>query len=181
MINEEKISEYDGYSIYRVSNGKDDSYEIWQHGRKLMSCPTEADAVDWIKDDKKVDEKASKALLSVLNGVPVREAIMAVCDFVDHRSLKEKKVDIRELESAIKDAVSFYMQSEGFDANEVRQYSSVICEETEDGIRVEVGAEISLEGCFDLAEQLDKVVTEFDPDAYFDIECPGRLVAIVQV
>lgn len=65
----------------------------------------------------------------------------------------------------------------GFDEKEVDEYSRIDVEPDPDydGIRIEVGAELSYEGLDELREILDKTLNLYVKDAYFDMAEPGIL------
>ena len=67
----------------------------------------------------------------------------------------------------------------GFDADEADNYLSVDTEDKDGFTEVHVGAEVSYEGLESLAEALNPIIQKYDPDAYFDMEDTGRLVALV--
>lgn len=61
----------------------------------------------------------------------------------------------------------------GFDAQEIKDYSSIKMEEN----IVTVTAEVSYKGLMVIAEGLDSIIQEVDKNAYFDAEEPGILSA----
>ena len=65
----------------------------------------------------------------------------------------------------------------GFDEKEVDEYSRIDVDPDPDydGIRIEVGAELSYEGLDKLREILDKTLNLYVKDAYFDMAEPGIL------
>ena len=67
----------------------------------------------------------------------------------------------------------------GFDYSEAKEYSHVDVTPTDEGFKVEVGAEVSYDGMITISQELDKVVSEYDPDAYFDMEDPGLMSAYI--
>ena len=65
------------------------------------------------------------------------------------------------------------MDGFGFDAQEIKDYSSIKLE----GNIVTVTAEVSYKGLMKIAEGLDPIIQEVDKNAYFDAEEPGILSA----
>lgn len=61
----------------------------------------------------------------------------------------------------------------GFDAQEIKDYSSIKLEEN----IVTVTAEVSYKGLMIIAEGLDAIIQEVDKNAYFEAEEPGILSA----
>ena len=57
MLNEEKVIEYKGYSVYRVATADQDDFEIWKNGKKVGSCETEDAAIEFIDDALDCEEK----------------------------------------------------------------------------------------------------------------------------
>ena len=79
LLMEEKVCDYNGYSIYHVEkDGYDakDCFEIWKNGRQVGPGQFETDeaAKEWI-DDNLVDE-GKDFIEKILSGVSVRKAIL---------------------------------------------------------------------------------------------------------
>lgn len=77
----------------------------------------------------------------------------------------------------ITDATHKFMMSKGFPEDEVKDYSRVDTDVTDDYIKIMVGAELEYDSLFELCKTLDKIIEKEDKDAYFEPECPGRIVA----
>ena len=74
------------------------------------------------------------------------------------------------------------MTSEGFEPDEVKEYSAVdvyFDSKERDRVIVEVRAELSYDGLFELGLRLDKIVAKYDEDAYFEPEEPGITTAYI--
>ena len=86
--------------------------------------------------------------------------------------LKELKADLQACITETMTSVDF-----GFDEKEVKEYSRITIDSDPnyDGIRIEVGAELSYEGLDKLRLALDKILVKYAPDAYFDMAQPGIL------
>lgn len=69
----------------------------------------------------------------------------------------------------------------GFPEEEVDQYTYIDIENTLDGVRVEVRAELSYDGMVKLAEALDEIVSAYDEYAYFDQVTSGIMEAYIRV
>lgn len=54
-LTEEKVTEYRGYSIYRVEDKEPDNFEVWKNGKQVASCESDQAAFEWI--DSELDEK----------------------------------------------------------------------------------------------------------------------------
>lgn len=77
---------------------------------------------------------------------------------------------------------SIVLREELHEDPDLMEYVVVECTEKEDGhIVVEVRDELSYDGMVRLAERLDRVVKQFDPEAYFDQECPGIMTAYINL
>lgn len=81
------------------------------------------------------------------------------------------------LEKEIKEAAHKFMLSVGFPEDEADDYLSVSTDINDDYVMVAVGAELGYDSLFNLCQELDKVIAKHDEDAYFEPECPGRIVA----
>lgn len=86
---------------------------------------------------------------------------------------------LNQLENEIKTAVrKFMMQPHiGFPEDEVDEYSNVKVKLEGEHIEIQVGAELSYEPLEELCTALNKVISKYDHNAYFEPECPGRIVA----
>ena len=74
------------------------------------------------------------------------------------------------------------MTSEGFEPDEVKEYSAVnvyFDSKERDRVIVEVRAELSYDGLFELGLRLDKIIAKYDEDAYFEPEEPGITTAYI--
>lgn len=69
----------------------------------------------------------------------------------------------------------------GFTRNEAIEYSRVDIgfDDNEKRIEVEVGSEVSYDGLMRIAQELDPIIQSYDPDAYFDAEDAGLLIAVI--
>lgn len=69
----------------------------------------------------------------------------------------------------------------GFSRNEAFDYSRVDIrfDDDENGIEVEVGAEVDYDGLMQIAQDLDPIIQSYDIDAYFDAEDAGLLIAFI--
>ena len=99
-------------------------------------------------------------------------------------NMKENLVedDLQQLKAEIENEVEKYMTSEGFEPDEVKEYSAVdvyFDSKERDRAVVEVRAELSYDGLFELGLRLDKIVAKYDEDAYFEPEEPGITTAYI--
>ena len=99
-------------------------------------------------------------------------------------NMKENLVedDLYQLKAEIEHEVEKYMTSEGFEPDEVKEYSAVdvyFDSKERDRVIVEVRAELSYDGLFELGLRLDKIVANYDEDAYFEPEEPGITTAYI--
>lgn len=98
---------------------------------------------------------------------------------IKSRLINEAKT-IDSLKSQIVNAVYEYMESEGFEEDEVPAYTDVDIEDETDSYKITVSAEVSYDGLVNLIAMLDPIVQEYDKDSYFNAEVAGRVVAYVQ-
>ena len=99
-------------------------------------------------------------------------------------NMKENLVedDLQQLKAEVENEVEKYMTSEGFEPDEVKEYSAVdvyFDSKERDRAIVEVRAELSYDGLFELGLRLDKIVANYDEDAYFEPEEPGITTAYI--
>lgn len=99
-------------------------------------------------------------------------------------NMKENLVedDLYQLKAEIENEVEKYMTSEGFEPDEVKEYSAVdiyFDSKERDAAIVEVRAEISYDGLFELGLRLDKIIANYDEEAYFEPEEPGITTAYI--
>lgn len=90
-------------------------------------------------------------------------------------------VDITGLDEKIKSAVNEFMQEQGFDANEVADYTAVEIKDTaDDMIQVEVRAELNYEDLMELSNKIDPLISELDKNAYFEPVTSGILRGFIR-
>lgn len=99
-------------------------------------------------------------------------------------NIKENLVedDLYQLKAEVENEVEKYMTSEGFEPDEVKEYSAVdvyFDSKERDRVIVEVRAELSYDGLFELGLRLDKIIAKYDEDAYFEPEEPGITTAYI--
>lgn len=93
-------------------------------------------------------------------------------------NIKENLVedDLQQLKAEVENEVEKYMTSEGFEPDEVKDYSVVdvyFDSKERDTAIVEVRAELSYDGLFELGLRLNKIVADYDEEAYFEPVEPG--------
>lgn len=67
----------------------------------------------------------------------------------------------------------------GFPKDEVDDYLTVEASDIKDGIKVEVRAEVDMDGMYALADALNPIVTKYDKEAYFDMVAPGIMESFI--
>ena len=113
-------------------------------------------------------------------------------DFDSKKSVNSAK-DVEQMYSNLYDelykaAKKFMMSPKvGFPENEVDEYMVIDINDVDKShgfdnpmVMVEVRAELSYDSMFELSEQLDKVITKYDKNAYFDIDEPGIMSAFIE-
>lgn len=96
----------------------------------------------------------------------------------NENSINESLVedDLQQLKAEVENEVEKYMTSEGFEPDEVKEYSAVdvyFDSKERDAAVVEVRAELSYDGLFELGLRLNKIVAKYDKNAYFEPVEPG--------
>lgn len=160
--------QYDLTSLYEACNLNDedkkklvqyiDAKDIDATNRFLTNKATEHGFMESVSDDVSDEELASLG--------------------VEKETLTED-TDADTIEQKIKDK-TFDVLLKKYDEEFVHDYCQVKMGEVEGCIQIRVNAEVSYSDLEDLGTELTKVITEFDPRAYFEPECPGRLVAYVR-
>lgn len=89
--------------------------------------------------------------------------------------------EIDNITDAISRAARDFMMSPsvGFPEDEVDDYLFIETAAQDDYIRIEVRAELNYDTMMDLIVELDKVIAQYDSDAYFDMDEPGIASAYV--
>lgn len=84
-----------------------------------------------------------------------------------------------KLEKELYDAATKLMTSRkwGFPEDEVKDYLTISVNTEDEDVKVSVGAELTYSSLEELGDELNKIITKYDKDSYFDMECPGRMVA----
>ena len=89
-------------------------------------------------------------------------------------------VNIDKFVGKVQECAAEYFRSEGFLESEIEQYCRVTrTNESNGNVLVRVYAELSVEGCLELAGRLSKIASGYNRDFYFDLEEPGILVCAV--
>lgn len=96
----------------------------------------------------------------------------------EDENMKENLVedDLYQLKAELEDEVKKYMISQGFEPDEVKDYSVVdiyFDSKERDTAIVEVRAELSYDELFELGLKLNKIIADYDEDAYFEPVEPG--------
>lgn len=96
---------------------------------------------------------------------------------------KQKKVSVINIDKFVGEVqkqTAAYFRSEGFGEAEINQYYRVVpTNEGNGNVMVRVYAELSVDGCLELAKQLSKMASGYHRDLYFDLEEPGILVCVI--
>lgn len=150
-----------------------DDYKIKQHGEATnrIIIPTE-----WLRE---VSEKDYK---DAVNRIP-RKGLDKIFNKnkkrVESFSDNSNATFLNQLENEVKTAVKKFMMQPhiGFPEDEVDEYSNVKVKLEGEHIEIQVGAELSYEPLEELCTALNKVIIKYDRNAYFEPECPGRIVA----
>lgn len=157
-----------GWSLYRrVIDGKGEWVAKHQHIKGVI--PINYDQVQGFEPIKLQGiQKVQKDLGDML--LPKKESNDE--DYDDNAA-----TFLDKLEKEVKEATHKFMLSVGFPEDEVDDYLSVSTDINDDYVMVAVGAELEYDSLFNLCQTLDKVIAKHDKDAYFEPECPGRIVA----
>ena len=89
------------------------------------------------------------------------------------------------LKAKINHTIKSWLKTDGgFPEDEAMSYFNdyvvVDIEDAEDDkLKIEIRAELSYEGMESLSEKLDKILSAYDEDAYFEQVCPGIMEAFL--
>ena len=133
--------------------------------------------VDFIKDQyakasKEIDHMRKTGYLGVKD-----ESIIEITEVNNENYDDNAATFLDKIEKEITIATHRFMMTKGFPEDEVKDYSRVSTDITDDYVKVSVGAELEYDSLFELCKTLDKIIEKEDKDAYFEPECPGRIVA----
>lgn len=93
----------------------------------------------------------------------------------------EAKTSISKLKEDLEKAVKEYMTKPeiGFDESDVTDYSTVDVTWDKENVIAEIRIELTYDAVMELSEIVDKIVSKFDKDAYFDTVDVGIIRAII--
>lgn len=130
------------------------------------------------------DIEADKILANGQEFGSAQAALDRVAEIQEESIIKPGDIDnaatfLDKLESEIKQEVKKFMMSPrcGFLEDEVEDYSNVSTDINDDHVKISIGAELSFGSISALCDALNPIIAKYDKDAYFEPECPGRIVA----
>lgn len=131
--------------------------------------------IDFIKDQY---AKASKEIDSMRNRGYLGVKDESVDDNFDINAGNAATFEDK-LEKELYDAATKLMTSRkwGFPEDEVKDYLTISVNIEDEDVKVSIGAELTYSSLEELGDELNKIITKYDKDSYFDMECPGRMVA----
>ena len=146
----------------------------------------EGDTAYEVDDDIDIEFHLIDELTSQLNEVvdeePVEENLLGTMigsAIKGAGKLLGEDLDTVSIEQEVKDAMYSILEPR-YDTDFVNDYCSVSVEDTEDNVIVRVNAELEYDALFKLGNELNKVITKYDPKTYFEAETSGRLVAYIR-
>ena len=154
----------DGSIEYECYFGDSDIYGPWNGDGLDFESDSNDEAVDWYNNYESEDVTTS-TITSARN---------------DSKVLTTEEIDamLNNLKVDLHSAIIATMTSKfGFDRKEADEYSRINIEPDPDydGVRIEIGAELSYRGLDKLREILDKTLNLYVKNAYFDMAEPGIL------
>lgn len=98
----------------------------------------------------------------------------------NHKLTESSKIDIKKLETEIRDKVKEIMTSPEFGfEDDYDEYSTVEVYDKDEYYEIEVRAEVSYDSMMSMADALDPIIEKYDKDAYFDMVTSGIMSAYV--
>ena len=105
-------------------------------------------------------------------------------DYMEHDNYKNvlsEDVNTQNLEATLRAAAETKLAEMGYEGDFIDEYFGIKTEDTDDNrIKITVWGELSYEESSELADVLNHIVAEEDPDAYFDHETSGRMAAYIR-
>lgn len=167
------------------------SYFYTQGKQHFMAIPisTNSDSSDFYSYKKDLKQVFPKS--AIYYDMDDYEMIIDVTNFYreltesNHNEIKEDYNSDNagtfedKLEKELYDAAIKLMTSRkwGFPEDEVKDYLTISVNTEDEDVKVSVGAELTYSSLEELGDELNKIITKYDKDSYFDMECPGRMVA----
>lgn len=190
----EEIIDDDQYDNFcDIAEDRESKCATYIEERSEVTNTDEADIIG-IEEDYVIGAIKAMVETLVVEECKVEEAKVEETKVEESETLVEgKKVDIKTLREELEQALKEYMLSPeaGFDEEDKgpdkygfnaywKEYCGIDVKTDDDGdYLIYVNAELSFDSILNLAEKLDKVVSKYDKDAYFDNEVPGRLVCLM--
>lgn len=98
----------------------------------------------------------------------------------NHKINESSKIDIKKLETEIRDKVKEIMTSPEFGfEDDYDEYSTVEVYDKDEYYEIEVRAEVSYDGMMSMADALDPIIEKYDKCAYFDMVTSGIMSAYI--
>lgn len=118
--------------------------------------------------------------------IPVNPEVIEEDDQINTSITAARKISIKDIHDGVQNAaVRWFKTSYGdpdLTLNDINEMLIVDIHEADDGRTiVEVRAELSYDGMWELAEVLNKIVAKYDKEAYFDMEEPGIMTAYLDI
>lgn len=128
-----------------------------------------------------VDEEGLYAATNTCN-IPANPEIIEEDEQINTSITAARRISIKDLHDDVQDAaINWFKTSYGdpdITLNDINEMLVVDINDADDGRTiVEVRAELSYDGMWELAEVLNPIVAKYDKEAYFDMEEPGIMTA----
>lgn len=128
-----------------------------------------------------VDEEGLYAATNTCN-IPANPEIIEEDEQINTSITAARRISIKDLHDDVQDAaINWFKTSYGdpdITLNDINEMLVVDINNADDGRTiVEVRAELSYDGMWELAEVLNPIVAKYDKEAYFDMEEPGIMTA----
>ena len=152
----------------------------------LWEVVVDGDTTYEVDDDIDLEFHPIDELTSQLNAIddePIEEG--AITNMIGGalkgagQGLLGEDLNTSSIEQEVKDAMYSILEPT-YDTDFVNDYCSVSVEDTEDNVIVHVNAELGYNALSNLGNQLNKIVTKYDPKTYFEAETSGRLVCYIR-
>jgi hypothetical protein len=124
----------------------------------------------YIKNTKEKTKKTKLPALSTLHPTPIMpDAAAGIDTFNGSFGESWLTEDLSSLKKDLESACVKFMLDKGFTQDELSQVLNVTFEDEGGSAKVSIHADLTISSLRELADDLYSIISEYDPDAYFDI------------
>lgn len=190
FVSSKSVPDSDGfqtdYTWYKASDGTN----VFVFGDNDIYKPEDG-YFDHVEEDDSAAQEWFDSYRGLIEGDDMWEKLQSLEEVTDIKSanddMEDKVLDesvnfnLEEIKAVVGGKVSDYLHNElGYGNDFINDYVFVeVTPSDNDRVKVEVRAELSYDEMFNLASALDKVISVYDSNAYFDNETSGIISAYI--